>query len=174
MAGGKRWAYLNEYQKDASGTYVYTGAYYGIADDAARKHTYARLIGCLSLLTAGVVGSGCFNAAGAGSSFYVILPYIAEVACLFFLLWNCVRLLLAGRRVKAYIYQSVSKYIPPASLLLTFFAAAGCACAVVFVILNGFAGGIALCICYFALKLCNAALAVLIRRIWASAGFTRL
>ena len=115
MKTSKRWSFLNDYQKTAGGDYVYTGRVYTLGD--AKR--YRRKLSALSFGAAAVtVGSGCINAAGLSNTFYVILPYIGEVAAVFVLCWQTVKLLAAGREVKAYVRDTLEKYLPPAALAL--------------------------------------------------------
>ena len=162
MKTSKRWGYLNDYQKTAGGDYVYTGRVYVLSGDGKR---YRRTLAALSFCAAAVtVGSGCVNAAGMSNTFYVILPYIGEAAAVFVLCWNTVRLLAAGKEVKAYVRDALEKYLPPAALGLTVFAAAGLIASPVFMILNGTEGKPLQCALYLTLKAVSLVLGLLTRR----------
>ena len=156
----KRKEYLSSFQKDASGKYVYTGACYRMeGSEAEVKRRRVRLgLLCLTLLIS-VVGSGCINAAGMSNTFYVIMPYIAEAAVLFALLWQAVRLLAGGRDVRAYVYESAQPKIAPLAMSLTFVSLTGFVCSGTFVALNGFEDKVFLCILYMSLKLFTAGVA---------------
>ena len=149
MKTSKRWGYLNDYKKNASGEYVYTGRIYALGD--AKKYRLT-----LSALTFGAaaaaVGSGCINAAGLSNTFYVILPYVGEIAAAFVLCWQTVKLLAAGRQVKAYVRDSMEKYLPPAALAMTVFPAISLICSALFMILNGTEGKPVQCAVYLAAK----------------------
>ena len=127
--------YLNDYKMTASGEYIYTGKRYVPTVDGYNRKV--RILLLLSLLIASlVIGSGYIDGAGMINSFYVILPFIAEVGCVFFLLWNTIRLVTAKSEIKEYVYTSVMKKIPDASKALMFFSAFSAAASVVFFILN--------------------------------------
>ena len=161
MKTSKRWGYLNDYQKAADGGYVYTGRVYTLADGKR----YRTALTALSFGAAAVaVGSGCVNAAGLSNTFYVILPYIGEIAACFALCWNTVRLLAAGTQVKAHVRDALEKYLPPAALALIVFAAAGLIASPVFLILHGTEGKPLQCALYLAAKAADLALGVLARR----------
>ena len=150
MKTSKRWSYLNDYKKTAGGEYVYTGSVYVLAGDGKR---FRRLLAALSFsAAAAVVGSGCVNAAGLSNTFYVILPYIGEVAGAFVLCYNVVRLLAAGKEVKAYVRTALEKYLPPAALALMIFPAISLIGSAVFMILNGPEGKPLLCALYLIAK----------------------
>ncbi len=155
MKTGKRWSYLNDYKKTAGGEYVYTGSVYTLSDGKR----YRRGLAALSFGAAAVaVGSGCINAAGLSNTFYVILPYIGEIAAVFVLCWNTVRLLTAGQPVKAHVRDALEKYLPPAALALIVCSAAGLIASPVFLILNGTEGKPFLCGLYLFLKAVNVVL----------------
>ena len=162
MKTSKRWGYLNDYQKTARGDYVYTGRVYLLSGDGKR---YRVILAALSFGAAAVtVGSGCINAAGLSNTFYVILPYIGEVAAVFALCWNTVRLLAAGKEVKAYVRTALEKYLPPAALGLIIFSAAGLIASSVFMILNGTEGKPVQCAVYLVLKATALIMGIFTRR----------
>lgn len=161
MKTGKRWSYLNDYKKNAAGEYVYTGRVYVLGDGKR----YRRMLSALAFGAAAVaVGSGCINAAGLSNTFYVILPYIGEIAAVFVLCWNTVRLLTAGQQVKAHVRDALEKYLPPAALALIVCSAAGLIASPVFLILNGTEGKPFLCAVYLAAKAAILILAIFTRR----------
>lgn len=162
MKTSKRWGYLNDYKKTADGTYVYTGAVYTLAGDSKRYRTVLSAL-CFGA-AAVVVGSGCINAAGLSNTFYVILPYIGEVTGAFALCYNTVRLLAAGKQVKAYVRTALEKYLPPSVWILIVSAAVSLIASPVFMILNGTEGKPFLCGLYLFLKAVNVVLGLFARR----------
>ena len=162
MKTSKRWGYLNDYQKTASGEYIYTGRVYTLAGDGRR---YRQRLAALAFgAAAAVIASGCVNAAGLSNTFYVILPYIGEVAAAFMLCYNTVRLLAAGKQIKAHVRDAVEKYLPPAALAMAVFPALSLIGSTVFLILNGTEGKPLLCALYLAAKAALTALGLLARR----------
>ena len=161
MKTSKRWGYLNDYKKNAAGEYVYTGRVYALGDGKR----YRAALSALAFGAAAVaVGSGCINAAGLSNTFYVILPYIGEIAAVFVLCWNTVRLLTAGQQIKAHVRDALEKYLPPAALALIVCSAAGLIASPVFLILNGTEGKPFLCGLYLFLKAVNVVLGLFARR----------
>ena len=156
--------YLNEHQKNSTGQYEYTGAYYGFGgNEHERKRAYVKLWLMLSATAALVIASGCISGAGVTNTFYVILPYIAEVCTLFFFVWYSVKLLAKGDKIKQFIFKDAHSKIPAAAMMLAFFAIAGLLCASFYIITNGWDGGAVRCIIYLVLKLLTAAAALIFR-----------
>lgn len=161
MKTSKRWGYLNDYKKNAAGEYVYTGRVYALGDGKRYRTVLSAL--CFGAMCV-AVGSGCINAAGLSNTFYVILPFIGEVTGAFALCYNTVRLLAAGKQVKAYVRTALEKYLPPAVWILIVSAAAGLVASPVFLILNGTEGKPFLCGLYLFLKAVNVVLGLFARR----------
>ena len=164
MARKNRWEYLNDYQKNESGEYEYKGGVYAFAaDDDERRKAYVRLWAALTVTAASCVASGCLSGAGITNTFYVILPYIGEIASLFALMWYHIKLLTKGAEVKAYIYKSTQPKIPVASMLVAFFAIVGFAMSLVFSFVSHFEDGVLNAVLYLVLKAVSAAASLLYR-----------
>lgn len=162
MRGYRGKSYLSEFTRNADGEYVYTGAYYTPDGDAKKTDVRLSVLFAVSLLA--VLGSGCVNAAGLSNTFYVILPYIGEVAAMFSLGWNTVRLVKQSEKVRAYVYSAVRGRLPTSALAMSVFALLGLAGSAVFLILNGAEDRPLLCAVYLAAKLLVAALGFTDRR----------
>lgn len=137
---GRR-AYLNDFQPNLAGEYVYTGVYYaydGKDMDFPKARSRVLLFSMLSML--GLIGAGCVSAGGMGNCFYVLIPYMGEAISVFVTAWAVVRLLLNGSRLREYIYGAIIPRIPVAALCSAVFAAVGCVCIAIYIILNGIGG----------------------------------
>ena len=66
--------------------------------------------------------------------------------------------------MRGYIFENVNNKIPPACIIMVFFAVLGLAMSVVFQISNGFEGKMLKCILYLLLKALNAILAFLMKK----------
>ena len=164
MARKNKWEYLNDYQKNEAGKYEYKGSIYAFAaDDSERRKAYAVLWVMLVAAVAAGIGSGCLSGGGITNTFYVIVPYIGEMASLFALSWFHIKLLTKGAEVKAYIYKSTQPKIPIASVLAAFFAIIGFAMSLVFSLTTHFEDGTGNAIAYLVLKAATAAAALLYR-----------
>ena len=161
----KRKEYLKDYQQGADGKYTYSGKTYGLSGtDEDRKKSYLILVVIVAALTASVIGSGLIDAAGMVNTFYVIIPFIGEVCALFALWWYLAHLMMEGPKVRGYVFEKANGRIPPAALILIFFAVCGLVMSAVFQLFNGFEGKMMKCILYLVLKALNAGLAFLFRK----------
>ena len=150
----KKSEYLNQYKLDDSGKYIYQGKYLSLnASPSEIKSVYLKFWIFSALISAAVIASGCINAAGMSNTFYVILPYIAEVAMLFLYLLNGIKLFSQGYKVKEYQYKTCFPRLSPFSMGIAIAAAIGFICSVIFIILNGFEGQTVKCIIYLVFKL---------------------
>jgi hypothetical protein len=153
-------AYLNDFVQNEEGGYTYSGRRYSVdrhyADygDVYRKF----LIGGIIMLAVSV-GSGMIDAAGANGAFYVILPFIGEIAAIFAILWNVARLISQGEVVKEYAFKKISTWLPGGASMLMYFALTGLIMSAVYIITHGFEEKAFKCVLYLALKTVTAFLA---------------
>ena len=92
---------LENYQVNAGGEYVYTGAYISWEKGgAARKKTLRKLWAMSVVMTAGAIGSGCIPAPGLQNSFYVLLPLMVEIVLAISCLWGLGQLTAGGEKLK--------------------------------------------------------------------------
>ena len=161
----KRKEYLKDYKQGSDGRYTYSGKTYGFdGDESERKKSYLTLTAMTVVLLAGIIGSGCIDAAGANGAYYVIVPFIGEVCAFFALAWNMSKLLFEGERIRGYIFETANNRIPPALLILMFFALFGMAASVLYLASHGFEGKMLKAILYIVLKGFNAVLAFIVKK----------
>lgn len=110
MKKKKRNAYLDDFQKTASGEYIYNGKNLEFNGDESSfksiklKMYILTIVGiCLSLI------SGILPVPGAVSEWYIILPYALEIILLGMGLYKEVRLFKNGLKVREYIYEKTFK-----------------------------------------------------------------
>ena len=157
MKNPKKWDYINDFKLTADGKYTYMGDYYSPEGDRSYKQVYIQYIFIACICTALVIASGLINAAGMNNTFYVILPYVAQVCSVFALVWKTIRVVSSGEKVKAYVYETAVVRLTPALMslfvcsLITFFAS------LLFIILNGTENKTILCISYLILQAVTAA-----------------
>lgn len=144
----------NDIIQDTEGNYIYTGETLKASPDPGK--TRLLLAGWLLTLAALIIGSGCIDAAGADSAFYVIMPYIGEVAALFALTWNAVKIVAGGEKIRKYVLNTAKERIPGACRILTIFASLGLVLSALFLLRNGMEGQTAKSILYLVLKLLTA------------------
>ena len=84
---GRR-AYLEDFQKTATGEYVYTGKlHYYETQGLERRQALLRLWLLTGAIAAAVVVSGCVPAAGMSNTFYVLLPYAGALLSAASVVW---------------------------------------------------------------------------------------
>lgn len=162
MLSPRKFKFLDNFKLSADGKYIYTGDVYSLKGDW--KKSYIKMSLLCFFAAASVVGSGFINAAGMNNSFYVIVPYVGEVICLFAVLWSSVRIVYAGSRVRAYVYEPGVSRLTAGSLALGVFSLIALVGSVVFTALHGFEGKMLQCIIYWVLKLSSSALGIAVNR----------
>lgn len=157
--------------QDTAGNLIYTGESFRIAGDSSKVR--AVLIIWLLVIAALVIGSGCIDAAGANSAFYVILPFIGEAAALFALAWNAVKVIYGRDSVRKYVLDAANERIPGACRILAVFAGLGMILSAVYLMKHGMEGETFKSVLYPVLKLAAAAAAEYYRRIYTSVEWIR-
>ena len=166
MAGkGKgRRSYLNDFHRDVSGQYVYTGAIYRY-DGAVPRRRYLARVGILTgLMAVGAVIPGCVDVPAMHNTFYVLLPYIGEVIGAALTLWAAIPLILHRSELRGYVYHGTVESLPARFWVTLGCAAAGAVGNVVFLLLHGFCGEIALSVLPLVCKGVVSPAALLLRR----------
>lgn len=156
----KRKEYLKDYVRGENGKYSYSGkVYLFYGTESERKSAYARLLILAAVLLASIVASGLIDAPCAIRAFYVIVPFIGEVCAFFALAWYLSKILLEGKELRGYVFETANNRIEPAATILMFFAAFGIAAAGLYLIFHGFEGEMFKSLFYLVLKGCNGILA---------------
>jgi len=155
--------YLSYFVKNAAGEYIYSGKLYSLNGEG-----YGAFIAKLSVLSflslASCVVSGSITAPGMTNSFYVIIPFILEIAAEVSVCWAACRFIVNKKPLREYIYDSVIKTVPLRALLAAVCALAGIISETVFVILNGAGENVLWCVLYYILKIAVAVFMFLLRR----------
>ena len=93
---GRR-AHLDDFQKTATGDYIYTGQLHPFKPGAfTRRQALLRLWLAAAGLAAVLVAAGCIPVAGMRNTFYVILPYAASLLAAASVVWLMCRLTAGG------------------------------------------------------------------------------
>lgn len=169
MAGEKkrqgRRAHLNDFYRDVSGSYVYTGACYVCAAGERQRAALLRRLWLLTaVMAAAVVAGGCIAAPGMSRCFYVLLPYAAEVGCTGSVVWAMTRWQAREYPMREYVYKATVKALPGRCAAEAAAAGAGAAAEVVYLLLSGAGGRGAMAALYLLLKAAALAAALLARR----------
>lgn len=104
----KKRSYLNDYRKDVSGKYVYSGnycKYYG--ETGYRRVIFSLLALVLASFALAVVGGCTYK--GLNNSFYCILPYVVLLGSLGFTAYAELKMAFAGDCIKEYVWRASYK-----------------------------------------------------------------
>ena len=139
--------------REKDGSYQYTGESYRIRQEPDRKgNPLAKLTVSLIFTALPVIISGCIDADAANGTFYVILPFVGEVSCLFMLVWNYIRLASAKDNIRAYVLDHIRARIPGAATVLSICAILGFVLSLFYLLRNGSKDQLTASILYLACK----------------------
>ena len=117
MAEGKerrgRRDHLNDFYRDVSGNYVYTGTCYVCRAAEKERTALLRRVWLLTaVMAAAVVAGGFISAPGMDRCFYVLLPYAAEVGLTGSVVWATVRWQAREYPMREYVYRATVQALP--------------------------------------------------------------
>lgn len=148
MAGQKKRdkrSYLRDFEKNTSGSYVYTGVTWH-ADPALRRRMLTKLWALQAVMVISVCLPGFLTTAGLLNTFYVIIPYVLWFISDIVLTCTLGSITFGGNPLRDYIYQrSVGQYTPRTMFPLTG-AALTALGMIIFLIKGGKGEGTALCL----------------------------
>lgn len=133
-------SYLNDFRVNLAGDYVYEGALYRYTGPQPREKAMRALVLRAALMAAAVIAAGCVKAPGMLNCFYVILPYIGEVAAAAFAAWQTGRLLAGGEPMRGYVYEASVKKLGQTLSAVRVMAVLALCTNVLYDVLNAFGG----------------------------------
>jgi hypothetical protein len=116
-------AYLNDFQLQENGEYAYKGTVYKYEGDWQDCRKKLRIL--CAMLGGLTVAAGLVPCGGLMNTFYVILPYIAEVCLGAYLIYNVLRMTAGDGEVREYIFKKSFEAFS-GQLLILFICAAMC------------------------------------------------
>lgn len=157
MAEGKerrgRRDHLNDFYRDVSGNYVYTGTCYVCRAAEKERTALLRRVWLLTaVMAAAVVAGGFISAPGMDRCFYVLLPYAAEVGLTGSVVWATVRWQAREYPMREYVYRATVQALPGRCLGEAIAAGVGLAAEAAYLLLSGSGGRGVLAAVYLALK----------------------
>ncbi len=160
---GRR-AYLNDFQKDEKGQYVYQGTLYEWKGEKGTLHRELMVLWglCIAML-ASLLAAGCVDAPGAMNAAYVVLPFAVSLIFGISAGWGLWRLSLGGSPLRSYIYEQSAGRLPgrlAGTMLGAGLAAAG---EIVFLFRNGLRGKLTESLLFMALEGLALAMAAVFR-----------
>lgn len=105
--------HLNDFYRDVSGNYVYTGTCYVCRAAEKERTALLRRVWLLTaVMAAAVVAGGFISAPGMDRCFYVLLPYAAEVGLTGSVVWATVRWQAREYPMREYVYRATVQALP--------------------------------------------------------------
>lgn len=153
-----RRSYLESFTQNDDGSYTYKGICY------RRHEPYTPVILWTSIAFAATAASGIFPYAPMMNTFYVILPFLGEIACGGLLLWAVLRVAYHGQVLREYVYEKTAARVNPLSVLTAVFTLAGCVANLVYLILHGFDADALQTIAFFSCRIISAFSVLLARQ----------
>ena len=156
--------YLKDFQRTASGEYVYTGALYVFdGTPERRRRGLLRMWVPGTVLAVLAVIPGCLDPTRMPAAVLTLLPYVLMLLCAASALWALVRLCVNRDPLRAYVYAGTVDALPRRMLFTEILAGAALICMVIDAALRGTLGTaptLLICACYVLAAVC----ALVIRR----------
>ena len=164
--------HLNDFYRDVSGNYVYTGVCYGHTGGVRANTALLRRLRLMAaVMAAAVLAGGCISAPGVGRCFYVLLPYAAQIGVTGSIVWAVARWQVREYPLREYIYCATVQALPGRCLAQAVLAGVGLAAETLYLLLSGSDGRGAAAAIYLLLQACVLVLALLTRRAVAASDW---
>lgn len=160
----KRWGYLNDFQRTASGEYIYVGPTYHFQGEASVRRRGILRWGILAVgMTVCTVLGGFILAPGTANCGYILIPYVLAFFAACSVLWGFVRLAAGKDPLRGYVYEETVKQFPLRTILTAVGAAGSLVGEVYYVAVNGHEGLVAGMVIFLASEAAALAMALLWR-----------
>ena len=137
----RRWrAYLDDFQKDATGQYVYTGKHYAFAGSPGeRKKYFAKIVvfGVLGLLATAV--PEFFPPVKISQTPVTVVPWLLQAVAVVLVCWSIARVLVHTSELRAYVYQATIPSLPAKSMIAAVLSGITLVCQIIYFFANGLA-----------------------------------
>ena len=175
----KRKERLKYIKQTDDGSFAYHGSHYRIVQSGSgedQADTQKALTGLVAAaLAAGVfvIASGFIDAAGANRAFYVILPFLGEVICMFVIWWELVKLVYGKGKLREPEYKSLKSRLTGAPKLLAAFSLVGLAASAVYISRYGLGDSAVKTIAYPVLKALAGGAALMLAKTFAASEWIK-
>ena len=134
-----RWrAYLDDFQMDATGKYIYTGKHYSFVGDARERKVYfAKLIVCGAVALIATVAPECLPPTDISRTPVALLPWALQLIAVLVASWSLFRILTHATETREYVYKATVPTLPAKSMISAILAAVTTICQVVYLSVNG-------------------------------------
>ena len=160
-------AYLEYFKKDENGKYVFRGEYYSYCPEEGQtlRQVLVRMWTLCIVMLAAIVAAGCVPAPGMDRSFYVLLPYVAEMIGGIRVCLALGKLTTGGNLMKNYIYEGSVQELPPRTMFTMVCTVIALVGEIVFLCRNGMEGKISGLVLFLVLEIITGAALFLLRRL---------
>lgn len=134
-----RWrAYLDDFQMDATGQYIYTGKRYAFAGTDRERKIYLIKIVLLGLLLAtATVLPECLPPAANGRTPITLVPWGLQLISVFLTCWSLCRIFTHASELRAYVYRATVGSLPGKSFMAAVLSAITFICQTVYFLVKG-------------------------------------
>lgn len=161
----KRRAYLDSFQKDSNGKYVYKGDFYQFEPQGTGlRQEMTRLWVLTGAMMAALIAAGCVDGPGTGNCFYVLMPFVINVIAGVSVCWGLARMTKGGSPMRSYVYQETADQLPARAVFSAICAGTAIVGEVVYLFRNGMEGKLAGCLIFLFMEAFALAAALLIRK----------
>lgn len=133
-----RRAYLNDFQKDETGAYVYRGAVYEYEGSTQGLRSLKVRLSALGILAfAALLWAGLIRVPGMDHNIYIQLPYAAALCGSVSVCWALGRFCMGGVSLRAYLYLESIEKLPVRSLFTACCSMAALLAELAYILING-------------------------------------
>lgn len=127
-----RWSYLNDFQKNDEGSYVYGGIRYTWDEDGGPR----RVPHLIKLWVCGLAAMAAIITTGSIPSpymtiLYVVIPYLISFVLGVSVIWGLVRISARGAVIPAYVYEKTVVWLPRRAVACGVFAVLSVICGII-------------------------------------------
>ena len=134
-----RWrAYLDDFQMDATGKYVYTGKRYAFDGNARERALYLTktVVFCLLVLLSTVVPE-CLPPTPISRTPLTLIPWGLQLISALVLFWAVARIFAHASELRAYVYSATVRTVPGKSVAVAILSTAALVCEVICYFVKG-------------------------------------
>lgn len=119
----ERRAYLDDFEKDRSGKYVYTGKlHYYKTEMISRENALIYMWLMTLIMAVGIVFAGLNATSSMSNTLYVVLPYAGSLITALMLVWLMYRLTRGGDPLRDYVFRDTVVKMRQRGLFMLFFS----------------------------------------------------
>ena len=130
-------AYLNDFERDLTGKYRYTGSHYRYTGDLPRRRMLTWMWGLSAGALVLLLAAGMMDGPGLGRCFYVLIPYAAAFVAAVSVLYTVGRLSAGGDPLREYVLEQTARRLPVRGGVTIGLSALTAVCGAVYLVLNG-------------------------------------